>query len=239
MQTKQLIFSLIAITAILFVSCSERQSATGTEVSGTQIFTFSLATEGDVQTRAAAPTVTGYKLQYFLQVLNADGNAIEASSDNNETGTFSVELPAGVAYTCLFWAHYIPDAGGENEFFDTTDLKAVTFKKHLTHADQCQAFCATASITVGQASGVHSIVLRRAVAQVNIKSNEKMEKYSKLTVSYTNVPNTFNVSDNTVSSAGSVTDPSAFEVTDFTANAGADGRFTYQSVYSFALFFND
>ena len=40
MQTKQLIFSLIAITAILFVSCSERQSATGTEVSGTQIFTF-------------------------------------------------------------------------------------------------------------------------------------------------------------------------------------------------------
>ena len=39
MQTKQLIFSLIAITAILFVSCSERQSATGTEVSGTQIFT--------------------------------------------------------------------------------------------------------------------------------------------------------------------------------------------------------
>ena len=61
-----------------------------------------------------------------------------------------------------------------------------------------------------------------------------MEKYSKLTVSYTNVPNTFNVSDNTVSSAGSVTDPSAFEVTDFTANAGADGRFTYQSVYSFA-----
>ena len=90
MQTKQLIFSLIAITAILFVSCSERQSATGTEVSGTQIFTFSLATEGDVQTRAAAPTVTGYKLQYFLQVLNADGNAIEASSDNNETGTFSV-----------------------------------------------------------------------------------------------------------------------------------------------------
>ena len=93
MQTKQLIFSLIAITAILFVSCSERQSATGTEVSGTQIFTFSLATEGDVQTRAAAPTVTGYKLQYFLQVLNADGNAIEASSDNNETGTFSVELP--------------------------------------------------------------------------------------------------------------------------------------------------
>lgn len=234
MQTKQLIFSLIAITAILFVSCSERQSATGTEVSGTQIFTFSLATEGDVQTRAAAPTVTGYKLQYFLQVLNADGNAIEASSDNNETGTFSVELPAGVAYTCLFWAHYIPDTGGENEFFDTTDLKAVTLKKHLTHADQCQAFCATASITVGQASGVHSIVLRRAVAQVNIKSNEKMEKYSKLTVSYTNVPNTFNVSDNTVSSAGSVTDPSAFEVTDFTANAGADGRFTYQSVYSFA-----
>ena len=51
------------------------------------------------------------------------------------------------------------------------------------------------------------------MAQVNIKSNEKMEKYSKLTVSYTNVPNTFNVSDNTVSSAGSVTDPSAFEVT--------------------------
>ena len=45
MQTKQLIFSLIAITAILIVSCSERQSATGTEVSGTQIFTFSLATE--------------------------------------------------------------------------------------------------------------------------------------------------------------------------------------------------
>ena len=153
-------------------------------------FSLIVTVHTDIYSTGSIPAVPGKEsafhsssisapIRYFLQVLNADGNAIEASSDNNETGTFSVELPAGVAYTCLFWAHYIPDAGGENEFFDTTDLKAVTLKKHLTHADQCQAFCATASITVGQASGVHSIVLRRAVAQVNIKSNEKMEKYSK------------------------------------------------------------
>ena len=200
---------------------------------GTQTFTFNLTTDGQTQTRAGAPAVTGYKLQYFLQVLDASGTTIALSSQNNETGTFDVELPVGVTYTCLFWAHYITDAGAANEFFSVTDLKAVALKKHLTGDDQCQAFCATASVAADATAGSHTVMLKRAVAQVNIKSNTQMEGYSKLTAKYTDVPNTFNVQDNTVGSAGSVTTPSSFDVTDFTAVAEG-GKFTYQSAYFLA-----
>ena len=107
-------------------------------------------------------------------------------------------LPLGVAYTCLFWAQYIPNSGGGSEFFDTDDLKAVALKKALTAEDQCQAFCATASVAAADEALTQTVVMKRAVAQVNIKSDTQMTGYSKLTAAYTNVPNTFNVLDNTV-----------------------------------------
>ncbi len=231
MKTRHSITGLIAFMAIFLASCSEQQPDMGAEVNGTQTLTFNLTTDGQAQTRADAPTVPGYKLEYFLQVLDADGNPQSSLTQNNETGTFEVELSIGVAYTCLFWADYIPTDGDTNEFFNTTDLKAVTLKKYLTSGDQCQAFCATAAVTADEATTTHAVTLKRAVAQVNIRSNEKMTGYSKLTASYTNVPNTFNVSDNTVASTGSVTGPSEFEVTDFSASADTDGKFTYQSAY--------
>lgn len=235
MRTKHLILSLIAFMAIFLASCSEQQPMMGTEVNGTQTFTFSLTTDGQAQTRAAAPVVTGYKLKYFLQVLDADGATMTGSSTNNDTGTFNVSLPVGAAYTCLFWAHYIPESSGDNEFFNTVDLKAVTLLKHLTGADHCQAFSGTASIAADQAAGSNqTVLLKRAVAQVNIKTDTNMEGYSKLTASYTDVPNTFNVQANTVAATGSITTPSAFEVTTFPADAGADGKFTYQSAYFLA-----
>lgn len=235
MRTKHLILSLIAFMAIFLASCSEQQPMMGTEVNGTQTFTFSLTTDGQAQTRAAAPVVAGYRLKYFLQVLDADGTPITGSSTNNETGTFNVSLPVGAAYTCLFWAHYIPESSGDNEFFNTGDLKAVTLKQHLTGADHCQAFSGTASIAADQAAGSNqTVLLKRAVAQVNIKTDTKMAGYSKLTARYTDVPNTFNVQDNTVAATGSITTPSAFEVTTFPADAGADGKFTYQSAYFLA-----
>lgn len=235
MRTKHLILSLIAFMAIFLASCSEQQPMMGTEVNGTQTFTFSLTTDGQAQTRAAAPVVTGYKLKYFLQVLDADGATMTGSSTNNDTGTFNVSLPVGAAYTCLFWAHYIPESSGDNEFFNTGDLKAVTLKQHLTGADHCQAFSGTASIVADQAAGSNqTVLLKRAVAQVNIKTDTNMEGYSKLTASYTDVPNTFNVQANTVAATGSITTPSAFEVTTFPADAGADGKFTYQSAYFLA-----
>ena len=226
--------SLIALVAILIASCSEQQPGTGMEVGGTKTLTFRLTTDGQAQTRAAAPSVTGHKLQYILQVLDAGGNIISGYTQTVETGTFNVTLPLGVAYTCLFWAQYIPDAGGDNEFFDTADLKAVALKKPLTADDQCQAFCATASVAAADEALTHTVVMKRAVAQVNIKSDTQMAGYSKLTAAYTNVPNTFNVQDNTVTAAGGVSGNANFEIIDFTVSPGADGKYIYQSAYFLA-----
>ena len=226
--------SLIALMAILIASCSEQQPGTGMEVGGTKTLTFRLTTDGQAQTRAAAPSVTGHKLQYILQVLDAGGNIISGYTQTVETGTFNVTLPLGVAYTCLFWAQYIPDAGGDNEFFDTADLKAVALKKPLTADDQCQAFCATASVAAADEALTHTVVMKRAVAQVNIKSDTQMAGYSKLTAAYTNVPNTFNVQDNTVAAAGGVSGNANFEIIDFSASPGADGKYIYQSAYFLA-----
>ena len=226
--------SLIALVAILIASCSEQQPGTGMEVGGTKTLTFRLTTDGQAQTRAAAPTVTGHKLQYILQVLDAGGTLIPGYTQTVETGIFNVTLPLGVAYTCLFWAQYIPDAGGDNEFFDTADLKAVALKKALTAEDKCQAFCATASVAAADEALTHTVVMKRAVAQVNIKSDTQMAGYSKLTAAYTNVPNTFNVQDNTVTAAGGVSGNANFEIIDFTVSPGADGKYIYQSAYFLA-----
>ena len=226
--------SLIALVAILIASCSEQQPGTGMEVGGTKTLTFRLTTDGQAQTRAAAPSVTGHKLQYILQVLDAGGNIISGYTQTVETGTFNVTLPLGVAYTCLFWAQYIPDAGGDNEFFDTADLKAVALKKALTAEDKCQAFCATASVAAADEALTKTVVMKRAVAQVNIKSDTQMAGYSKLTAAYTNVPNTFNVQDNTVAAAGGVSGNANFEIIDFSASPGTDGKYIYQSAYFLA-----
>ena len=234
MKTRHLLMSLIALVAILIASCSEQQPGTGMEVGGTKTLTFRLTTDGQAQTRAAAPSVTGHKLQYILQVLDAGGNIISGYTQTVETGTFNVTLPLGVAYTCLFWAQYIPDAGGDNEFFDTADLKAVALKKALTAEDKCQAFCATASVAAADEALTKTVVMKRAVAQVNIKSDTQMAGYSKLTAAYTNVPNTFNVQDNTVAAAGGVSGNANFEIIDFSASPGTDGKYIYQSAYFLA-----
>ena len=235
MKTRNLLMSLIALMAILIASCSEQQPGTGMEVGGTKTLTFRLTTDGQAQTRAAAPSVTGYKLEYILQVLDAGGNILPAYTQTVETGTFNVTLPLGVAYTCLFWAQYIPDAGGDNEFFATDDLKAVALKKALTAEDQCQAFCATASVAAADEALTKTVVMKRAVAQVNIKSDTQMMGYSKLTAAYTNVPNTFNVLDNTVTdNTGGVNGDADFEITSFSALPGADGKYIYQSAYFLA-----
>ena len=227
--------SLIALMAILIASCSEQQPGTGMEVGGTKTLTFRLTTDGQAQTRAAAPSVTGYKLEYILQVLDAGGNILPAYTQTVETGTFNVTLPLGVAYTCLFWAQYIPNSGGGSEFFDTDDLKAVALKKALTADDQCQAFCATASVAAADEALTKTVVMKRAVAQVNIKSDTQMMGYSKLTAAYTNVPNTFNVLDNTVTdNTGGVNGDADFEITSFSALPGADGKYIYQSAYFLA-----
>ena len=227
--------SLIALMAILIASCSEQQPGTGMEAGGTKTLTFRLTTDGQAQTRAAAPSVTGYKLEYILQVLDAGGSILSGYTQRVETGTFDVTLPLGVAYTCLFWAQYIPNAGGGSEFFDTDDLKAVALKKALTADDQCQAFCATASVAAADEALTHTVVMKRAVAQVNIKSDTQMTGYSKLTAAYTNVPNTFNVLDNTVTdNTGGVNGDANFEITSFSSTPGADGKYICQSAYFLA-----
>ena len=227
--------SLIALMAILIASCSEQQPGTGMEAGGTKTLTFRLTTDGQAQTRAPAPSVTGHKLEYILQVLDAGGSILSGYTQRVETGTFDVTLPLGVAYTCLFWAQYIPDAGGGSEFFDTDDLKAVALKKPLTAEDQCQAFCATASVAAADEALTHTVVMKRAVAQVNIKSDTQMTGYSKLTAAYTNVPNTFNVLDNTVTdNTGGVNGDANFDITNFSAAPGADGKYIYQSAYFLA-----
>ena len=235
MKTRNLLMSLIALMAILIASCSEQQPGTGMEAGGTKTLTFRLTTDGQAQTRAAAPSVTGHKLQYILQVLDAGGSILPTYTQTVETGTFDVTLPLGVAYTCLFWAQYIPNAGGGSEFFDTDDLKAVALKKALTADDQCQAFCATASVAAADEALTHTVVMKRAVAQVNIKSDTQMTGYSKLTAAYTNVPNTFNVLDNTVTdNTGGVNGDANFEITSFSSTPGADGKYICQSAYFLA-----
>lgn len=238
MKLKYSFAFIFALIAALMTSCTDRESVTGTEMDATRTFTFNVSAGGGTQTRATAPAVTGYKLEYVLQVLDAAGSAVDLGSGatrvTNETGRFEVDLPVGVTYTCLFWAHFIPDGGGENAYFDTADLTAVALKQNLSAEEQCQAFSATADIAADQASATNTVVLTRAVAQVNLKSNTSLEYFDKMEATYTDVPNTFNVKDNLVSTNPSGTAaPGKFTITANPA-VGSDGKFTYHTVYFLA-----
>ena len=240
MKTKHIFITLFAmLAAFLATSCTDKDSLTGTEAPGsTRTLSFNLTTDAQAQTRAttsSAPSVAGYKVQYILQVLDADGNDY-GSQVTNETGTFEVELPVGVAYTCLFWAQYIPTTGGSgtSEYFTTDDLKAVALKDVLTAEDQCQAFCATADVTANQAAATNTVILKRAVAQVNLRSNEDLKYYDKIEATYSDVPNVFNVKDNTVSTSGTTGVPSTFSITETDISADGDSKFTFHSVYFLA-----
>ena len=239
MKTKHIFITLFAmLAAFLATACTDKDSLTGTEAPGsTRTLSFNLTTDAQAQTRAASatpPAVTGHKVQYILQVLNADGSNY-GSQETNETGQFEVELPVGVEYTCLFWAQYIPNAGSESEYFTTADLKAVALKDVLTADDKCQAFCATATVTTQQAAATNTVILKRAVAQVNLRSNEDLKYYDKIEATYSAVPNTFNVKDNTVSTSGSAGVPSTFTITNTTISPDAgDNKFTFHSVYFLA-----
>ena len=236
MKTKHLILSLFAFMAALLTSCTDKETVAGTEANGTKTVTFNVTTDAQTQTRAGIPGVTGYKLNYVLQVLDASGNPVTEAAQNNQTGTFTVSLPVGATYTCLFWADFIPDSGSsatDNEYFTTTDLKAVALKQALTGDDQCQAFCGTASIAADQVEATTTVVLKRAVAQVNLRSTAEMKGFSKLEAKYTDVPNTFNVLDNTTSVSGTTGIAPNFTVTDLSVATG-DNNFTFQSAYFLA-----
>lgn len=239
MKLKYSFVFIFALIAALVTSCTDRESVTGTDANGTmRTFAFNLTAGGQAQSRATAPAVTGYKMQYVLQVLDASGNVIDlgggATRAANETGQFEVDLPVGATYTCLFWAHYIPDGGGENAYFDTDDLKAVALKQNLSAEGQCQAFSATADIAADQAAATNTVVLTRAVAQVNLKSNQSLEYFDKMEATYSEVPNTFNVKDNLVSINPSGTAaPGMFTIT-ANPTVGSDGKFTYHTVYFLA-----
>ena len=85
--------SLIALMAILIASCSEQQPGTGMEVGGTKTLTFRLTTDGQAQTRAPAPSVTGHKLEYILQVLDAGGSILSGYTQRVAVSYTHLTLP--------------------------------------------------------------------------------------------------------------------------------------------------
>ena len=239
MKTRQLFAIILALSMAWMTSCTDKDSGTGSGMEGTQTFTFNVTTEGQAQTRAAAPSVPNFKMQYILQVLNADGSTLDLGSgktqETNITGQFAVKLQVGKEYTCLFWAQYIPDSGDAttpSEYFTTTDLQEVTLKKPLTAGDQCQAFSATADIPAAPTTADITVTLVRAVAQVNQKSSVKMENYSKVGITYTDVPDKFNVLTKTIATNGS-NNEATFEATSFPTNATA-GAYPFHSAYVLA-----
>lgn len=244
MKTRQLFAIIFALTMAWMTSCTDKDSVTGSGMEGTQTFTFNVTTEGQAQTRANNPTppsVSGFKMQYILQVLNADGSTLDLGSgktqETNTTGRFAVKLQVGKTYTCLFWAQYIADSASDtdqSEFFTTTDLQAVTLIKPLTEGDQCQAFSATAEIPAAPTNADILVTLVRAVAQVNQKSSVKMENYSKVGITYSNVPNVFNVLDRTVTVTPGTNDAATFTATSFASSADAAGAYPFHSAYVLA-----
>lgn len=186
---KKRISLMLGIVAML-ASCSQNEELfTDNGNDTTQQVTFTLATDGQPQTRA---TVEG--LRYVVAVYDETGTEVKPETEF-DSNSFSIMLPPGT-YTCLFWADY----GDAN--YDAADLKNVTDRKNNATDANAEAFYARQSVTVSNGNVVN-VTLNRAIAKVILRETDVLEA-GNMTVTYSR-PLNFNVSDGTATGAAADT----------------------------------
>ena len=205
MRKHLFLFCLLALIGLIS-SCSNEEDAALSRSGDNQV-TFTLNPEGSINTRAeiSRPIIpAGFQLRYILEVYNANSKALIQGSRQslttdkaNEEVSFTVTLPKGVPYTCIFWADLIKTEGTNDYAYDTTDLQAINMTAQATASDvtyeALNAFYGSAAIATDGSTPSTSILLKHAVAQVNIKVVEPLSDVAKISCEYDNFVNQFNV----------------------------------------------
>lgn len=241
---KKLLSYALCAAAVCLASCSQDETLEQVPQSS-DVISFRASLPADrMQSRADANVK-----RYVMQVCKGDGswvdvNLTDESADApviNGTGEFTIDgkaagLEEGVTYTALFWADYDdPSTANADAVYSTSYLSWVTVNAGKT---MTMAYQGKKDFVYGEAVADQSVVLTRAVAQVNLiqKTECTVADGDKIQVSYKPLK-AFNVKDTKADDlAGeAVTTEISLTAGDVAANAGLGHFYTFASPESAQL----
>ena len=166
---KKILFSGIAMMAMIMTSCSDRfesQTPSGDMAD----VTFALHVEGATATRAISDGTGANQLMWAI--FTEEGDLVTAKTVKNDVNdllsenghTISVSLAKGKTYKATFWAQ-----NSECEAYTVSDDMVVTVDYEGINNDELRdAFFVTSDAFTVEESTVVSVVLTRPFAQVNV-----------------------------------------------------------------------
>ncbi|MBQ0024609.1 MAG: hypothetical protein KBT00_02650 [Bacteroidales bacterium] len=160
---------LLSFAALLFAGCDKEQFEARTATDGEMVeASFTAATTDAVISKATIDNdgQGAFIKRWIMEVRDASGAVYSRKVENETAGTlqhtFKVKLFKNQQYTFAFWA----DNGGE--YFDVTDLRAVTFNDATANLDEKDAFSAVEKNLTFTESFSKTIILYRPFAQLNV-----------------------------------------------------------------------
>lgn len=192
---KNFLYSVMALFVILLASCSQEEIIS--ENSGNGKITVSVGVPGGATTRAGMPNVDGVTRRCIMQVVNADGTAIEGLKETKEvtgeTVTFSFNEPEG-NYSVVFWADYVTNLANDY-IYSTEQLPIVGYKgtKNNMFTSAGDAFCGKI------AKGATSTILKRPFNKIVVGSTNKnvFGEYTHIAIGNFNVPTGYSIMNGT------------------------------------------
>ena len=202
---KNFLYSVMALFVILLASCSQEEIIS--ENSGNGKITVSVGVPGGATTRAGMPEVETMTRRCIMQVVNADGTAIEGEEMRQTvtvTGdkvSFSFTEPEG-EYSVVFWADYVTNITKDN-CYNTATLPNVTLahNKNTMFTAAGDAFCGKMA-----KGGSTSIVLKRPFNKIVVGSTntEAFSEYKEIQITEFAVPDGYNIMSKTCSATKNI-----------------------------------
>lgn len=203
---KSFLFPLMALFVLLFAACSQEEIVGGVNNQGPVTLSVNIPVNNPV-TRAAPNIPDGFALRCIMQLVDANGNAIEGNRyvesvpSGSENVTFTFEAPEEYS-GAMFWADYVKmgQATDINDvpdhLYTTTDLKGIGYNSAnistLFNNDAADAFAGY------MLNSSNSITLKRPFTKLTFKtSNEMYKDYTKITVTDLPAPTGYNVMSGT------------------------------------------
>lgn len=200
---KSFLFPLMALFVLLFAACSQEEIVGGVNNQGPVTLSVNIPVNNPV-TRAALNIPEGFALRCIMQLVDAQGNAIEGKRyvesvpSGSENVTFTFEAPDEYS-GAMFWADYVKMGQATDikevtdHLYTTTNLKEIDYNSAnigtLFNNDAADAF---AGYMLNNSS--NSITLKRPFTKLTFKtSNGAYEDYTKITVTDLPAPTGYNV----------------------------------------------
>lgn len=204
---KNFLYSAMAAFIMLFASCSQEEIVSENNGSNGKV-TIMVGVPGENAATRAMPEVAGKIRRCIMQVVDANGAALtdegmkQVAEVTSDKVTFSFTEPKDVEYSVVFWADYANAAtldGKSDYIYNTTSLPTISYQnnKNTMFTAAGDAFCGKI------AKGTTNATLKRPFNKIVVGSTntEAFSGYTHIAIGNFNVPDNYNVFNQTVTGA--------------------------------------